>query len=52
LTLLAAAQRRKELIMTPGQPIRWIKLIAPGLLEKIVLDGIEKDRAKRKENPE
>jgi short-subunit dehydrogenase len=52
LTLLAAAQRRKELIMTPGQPIRWIKLIAPGLLEKIVLDGIEKDRAKRKEYPE
>jgi len=53
LTLQAAARRRRELYMAPGgKTLLWFKLIAPELLERFSLSAVEKDRAKRKENPE
>jgi short-subunit dehydrogenase len=52
LILAAAAKRRRDLFMPPGGIVRWIKLMAPGLLEKMTLAEIEKDRAKRKDTPE
>jgi short-subunit dehydrogenase len=51
LTLQAVARRRRDLYMAPGgKAILWMKLIAPGLLDQLSLNGVEKDRAKRKEN--
>jgi hypothetical protein len=39
--------------MAPGgKTLLWFKLIAPELLERFSLSAVEKDRAKRKENPE
>jgi short-subunit dehydrogenase len=50
LTLQAAASRRRELYMAPGgKLLLWIKLIAPGLLERFSANAVEKDRAVRKE---
>ncbi|HMD87650.1 MAG TPA: SDR family oxidoreductase [Anaerolineaceae bacterium] len=52
LTLQAIAGRRRQLYMAPGgKAVLWIKLIAPGLLDRISLSAVEQDRAERKENP-
>ena len=49
LTLRAIAGRRRDLYMAPGgKAVLWIKLIAPGLLDRISLAAVEKDRAERK----
>jgi short-subunit dehydrogenase len=49
LTLEAVAKRRRELYMAPGgKAVLWIKLIAPGLLDKISVSAVEKDRAERR----
>jgi len=50
LTLQAIAGRRRDLVMPPGKPARWLNLIAPAFLDRMVLNGIEKDRTRRKEN--
>jgi short-subunit dehydrogenase len=48
LTLEAVVKRRRELYMAPGgKAMLWIKLIAPGLLDKISISAVEKDRAER-----
>ncbi len=35
--LRSAYRRRREVVMGPGRLIRWLKLIAPGLLDRIVI---------------
>lgn len=50
ITLAAIADRRRDLVMPPGQIARWMNLLAPAFLDRMILNGIEKDRAKRKEN--
>jgi 1,2-phenylacetyl-CoA epoxidase catalytic subunit len=45
LILKAMVQRRRELVMSlRGQVGQWIKLIAPGLVDRIALHAIEKGR--------
>jgi short-subunit dehydrogenase len=45
LILPAVARRKRELIMTPrGVVGQWIKLIAPGLVDRIARNAIEKGR--------
>ncbi len=45
LILPAVARRKRELIMTPrGKVGQWIKLIAPGLVDRIARNAIEKGR--------
>jgi hypothetical protein len=45
LILKAMAQRRRELVMTlRGQVGQWLKLIAPGLVDRIALQAIKKGR--------
>ena len=52
LTLQAVARRRRDLYMAPGgKAVLWMKLIAPGLLDRISLSAVERDRAERKEEP-
>jgi short-subunit dehydrogenase len=50
LTLQAAASRRRDLVMPPGKFARWMNLLAPGFLDRMILNGIEKDRTKREVN--
>jgi short-subunit dehydrogenase len=50
LTLQAVSRRRRDLVMPPGVIARWMNLLAPGFLDRMILNGIEKDRAKREEN--
>jgi len=33
----AAWRRRREVVIWPGPPTAWLKLLAPGLLDRIVL---------------
>jgi hypothetical protein len=48
LTLEAVARRRRHLYMAPGgKAVLWIKLIAPGLLDRIALSEVEQDRSER-----
>ena len=45
LILPAIAKRKRELVMTPrGKVGQWLKLIAPGLVDKIARNAIEKGR--------
>ncbi len=45
LIIPAIAKRRRELVMTTrGKLGMWLKLIAPGLVDKIALRSIEKGR--------
>jgi short-subunit dehydrogenase len=43
----AAKQRKREVVMRPGTIASWLKLIAPGLLDKITVEKILKPIAKR-----
>jgi hypothetical protein len=36
----AAKQRKREVLMWPGPISNWLKVIAPGLLDKIVMDKV------------
>jgi short-subunit dehydrogenase len=52
LTLEAIARRRRNLYMAPGgKAVLWIKLIAPGLLDRIARSEVEQDRSERTEKP-
>jgi len=37
ITLDAAWRRRREVVMWPGPAAAWLKLLAPGLLDRIVV---------------
>jgi len=37
ITLRAAYRRKRELIMGPGRLIAWLKLLAPGLIDRFVI---------------
>jgi short-subunit dehydrogenase len=50
LTLQAVAKHCRDLVMPPGKIARWMNLLAPGFLDRMILNGIEKDRAKREVN--
>jgi NAD(P)-dependent dehydrogenase (short-subunit alcohol dehydrogenase family) len=40
--LIAAARRRRELVMTPkGKAGRWLKLVAPGLVDRIAARSVD-----------
>ena len=52
IIIKAARQRKREVLMRPGPISMWLKLIAPSLLDKIVMDKIlrpivERERAKK-----
>ena len=38
----AAKQRKREVVMKPGKISRWIKLISPSLLDKLIIERAEK----------
>ncbi|MBC8509128.1 MAG: SDR family oxidoreductase [Chloroflexi bacterium] len=38
----AAKQRKREVVMKPGKISRWIKLISPSLLDKIIIERVKK----------
>ncbi len=42
ITLDAAWRRRREVVMWPGPAAAWLKLLAPGLLDRIVVRTIRK----------
>ena len=43
----AAKQRKREVVMGPGTMASWLKLIAPNLLDKIIVEKIFKPMAER-----
>jgi len=46
--ILKAAQRRKrEVLMGPGRMVVWLKLIAPNLADKMVIEAVLRPAAKR-----
>lgn len=40
IIMKAAKQRKREVLMWPGPISSWLKVIAPGLLDKIVMDKV------------
>ena len=38
----AAKQRKREVVMKPGKISRWIKLISPSLLDKLIIERAKK----------
>lgn len=40
IILRAALKRKREVVMAPGKILRWLKLIAPNWLDKIMIDRI------------
>ena len=47
ITLKAAYQRRREVLMNPGPLTVWLKLLAPGLLDRVVVNTVLKPVARR-----
>ena len=47
ITLKAADQRRREILMGPGRLQVWLKLIAPGFLDWLSIKAILKPIIKR-----
>ncbi len=47
ITLKAAARRKREVLMGPGWLAVWLRVIAPGLVDKITIDMVLKPVAKR-----
>jgi short-subunit dehydrogenase len=41
ITLRAASRRRREVLMGPGPMIAWLNLLAPGLLDRIVIASLK-----------
>jgi hypothetical protein len=42
LTLKAAARRKREVLMGPGWLAVWLRMIAPGLVDKITVEMVLK----------
>jgi short-subunit dehydrogenase len=38
----AAKQRKREVVMKPGKISRWLKLISPSFLDKIIIERAKK----------
>jgi len=47
IIIKAAKQRKREVVMRPGTIASWLKLIAPNLLDKIIVETIFKPIAER-----
>jgi len=47
LIIKAALQRKREVVMPPGKIIRWLKLIAPNIMDKVILERFFKPMVKR-----
>ena len=47
ITLKAAARRKREVLMGPGWAAVWLRLIAPGLADKITIEMVLKPVARR-----
>ena len=47
IALKAAARRKREVLMGPGWPAIWLRMIAPGLVDKITIEMVLKPAARR-----
>jgi short-subunit dehydrogenase len=47
ITLKAAARRKREVLMGPGWLAGWLRMIAPGLVDKITVEMVLKPLVKR-----
>jgi predicted nucleic acid-binding Zn ribbon protein len=47
IIIKAAKRRKREVLMWPGPISNWLKVIAPGLLDKIVMDKVFRPIVKR-----
>lgn len=47
ITLKAAARRKREVLMGPGWAAVWLRLVAPGLADRITIEMVLKPVAKR-----
>lgn len=50
LSLQAAYRRQREVLMGPGRLIAWLKLLAPGLLDRIVVAFLKAAVRREREN--
>ena len=50
IILQAAYRRQREVLMGPGRLIAWLKLIAPWLLDRIVIDFLKATVRREQEN--
>jgi len=48
--LQAAYRRQREVLMGPGYLIAWLKMLAPGLLDRIMIDFLKKAVRREQEN--
>ena len=48
--LRAAYRRQREVLMGPGRLIAWLKLLAPGLLDRIVIDFLKATARREQES--
>jgi short-subunit dehydrogenase len=53
ITLRAAEARRREVLMSPGPLVAWLKLLAPGLIDRFVITflkaSVRRERANQEE---
>ena len=47
IILQAAKRRQREVVMGPGKVATWLKLIAPGLMDKVIIERFFKPVVKR-----
>jgi hypothetical protein len=47
IIIKAAKKRKREVVMWPGPITNWFKLIAPNLLDKIIIEKIFRPIAER-----
>jgi len=47
ITLKAAARRKREVLMGPGWSAVWLRMLAPGLADRITIEMVLKPAAKR-----
>ncbi len=47
IILKAARRRKREVLMGPGRMVVWLKLIAPNLADKMVIEAVLRPAAKR-----
>jgi short-subunit dehydrogenase len=50
LVLKAARQRKRQVVMRPGRLVIWLKLIAPGLTDRLIISAFLRPVAKRVSN--
>ena len=48
--LWAAYRRKREVLMGPGRLIAWLKLLAPGLLDRILIAFLKATVRREKKN--